>query len=325
MSKRTFMAKTVGADTLHSSIAVQPESLWQTLRWIHFDQPEEDFNSLLRDLEPRLRTERHLPPLEIMDGYKRIAAAYFINLNGSVATLGGLRALRGYEHRASKLLEEFCSLLEQQQIQQIQALVDVTNLTLNLILQDSIFHHASTVKHLWLEVPKNPIASVGREEGRLSWRPAASFPFSECGQLLEATFKKTLDCPALNGLRSGEEVLKSFLDDQDHDWDNHLTWQILCFDAEPIGCSLLNLHPRQVAELVYIGLVEPYRGRGYGQLLVEKAIQSSQVSGAELLVTAVDSQNWPATNIYQSMGFHEHRELAVWLPSRIKISTRIVA
>ncbi len=143
------------------------------------------------------------------------------------------------------------------------------------------------------------------------------------GDLLDATFQKSLDCPALNGLRGGEEVLQSFLLDQV--WDSQLPWELLCDGPRPIGCALLNRHPRDINELVYIGLIDGYRGRGLGQRLVQSAIQISRDQGAEMLVTAVDSQNWPACNIYHNLGFHEHRELAVWLPSRIKISTRVAA
>ncbi len=316
------MPKTVGSTSHIKSFEILPESFWHALRWIHYDQPEAEFASLLADVEPRLRGQSSLPPIEVVEGYRRVAAAYFIQLPGSVATLGGLRALRGYEQLAGGLLTEFAGKLDEQGIQQIQALVDARNSQLTVILQSSIYHQVTTVKHLWFDLAQTTASSTLCSPS-LNWRPACSVPMATFGDLLDATFQKSLDCPALNGLRGGEEVLQSFLLDQV--WDSQLPWELLCDGPRPIGCALLNRHPRDINELVYIGLIDGYRGRGLGQRLVQSAIQISRDQGAEMLVTAVDSQNWPACNIYHNLGFHEHRELAVWLPSRIKISTRVAA
>lgn len=316
------MSKTVSSQSRFASFDIPAESSWQTLRWIHFDQLESDFELLLADIQPRLHAQPQLPPLEIVEGYRRVAACYFLQLPGGVATLGGIRALRGYEATASSLLEHFAAKIDELRIPQVQALVDSANTQQMSILQNSIFHPVTNVKHLWIDLSRIELRSDPTTLF-LKWRPAASIPLEAFGKLLDATFRNTLDCPALNGLRTGEEVLRSFLEGQA--WDYQLPWELLYLDEEPIGCAVVNRHPRNINELVYIGLIEACRGRGFGKKLVELAMQTSRLQGAEMLVTAVDSQNWPACNIYQTLGFTEHRELTVWLPARIKISTRVAA
>ncbi len=308
------------------SFEILPESLWQTLRWIHVDLPNAEFDALLADVEPRLRIQTCLPPLELVEGHRRVAAAYFVKLHGSVATLGGMRSMQGYEARASRLLAEFTVKLEQQRIQQVQALVDVANHQSTQILQCSSYQQVTTVKHLWLDTAhyadhhRSPIDHCA---SMLNWRAACSVSMSTFGDLLEATFQETLDCPALNGLRSGGEVLQSFLGDQT--WDGQLPWKILCDGSRPIGCSLRNRHPRNINELVYIGVLATHRGQKLGQKLVQGAVEDCRQAGAGILVTAVDAQNWPARTIYRNLGFNEHLELAVWLPTRLPATACVAA
>jgi mycothiol synthase len=313
--KKFFMRETVSNNSSIGCYAVRPESVWQLLRWIHFDLSESDFSALLADVEPRLAANPELTPLEIVDGATRVAAAYFIRLEGNVATLGGLRAKRGYETQAALVLHEFQRLLNSAGISQIQALLDVNNLSSRMVMLNSPFRQATTVRHLSLDL-LNISCEAETAIAGYSFQPASRFTRSQLEALVEATFVGTLDCPDLDGLRGSADVVGSFLESKA--WDANLPWWVLSEGEVPIGCALVNKHPGGIYELAYIGLIPSARGRGLGRALVDFSMHNCRKLGGNLITTAVDTQNWPARKIYDSLGFEEIRELAVWLPKSAK-------
>ena len=309
------MRETVSNNSSIECCAVPPESVGQVLRWIHGELPENDFAALRSDVEPRLAANPDLTPLQIVDGASRVAAAYFIRLNGNVATLGGLRAMSGYEAQAGFLLQDFQQLLKRAGIAQIQALLDVNNLSSRMVMLNSPFRQVTTVRHLWLNLhnmsPTAELAMAG-----YSFYPASRFQRSQVEALVEATFIGSLDCPDVDGLRTGSDVVNGFLESKA--WDQSLPWWILCDEHAPIGCALVNTHPKGIFEFAYIGLIQSARGRGLGRALVDFAIRVCRSHSGSIITTAVDTQNRPACRIYASLGFTELRELAVWLPKDAK-------
>lgn len=315
------MRETVSNNSSIECFSVPRESIWQVLRWIHFDLSEPDFVALLADIEPRLIANPDFMPLELVEGGARVAAAYFLRLCGNVATLGGLRARRECEPQASVMLQEFQRRFNGVGISQIQALIDVNNLSSRLVMLNSPFRQVTTVRHLWLNLHDLNDATEALSRG-LAFQPASRFSRHEIDSLVEATFEGTLDCPELDGLRSSSEVVSGFLESKA--WDARLPWWILCAEGKPIGCALVNSHPQEIFELAYVGLVPAWRGRGLGRTLVHFATQHCRTLGGSYFTTAVDSKNWPASKIYDSLGFSEIRELAVWLP-KVDKRQKIVA
>ena len=279
--------------------------------------PEDEFNALLTDIEPRITSGCSLPPMELVEGRTRVAAAYFIKLEGSVATLGGLRTKPGREMQAGKLIDQYLKQMQASGIAQIQALVDANDVSAKLAMLYSSFRQVTTVKHLLFDLN---LAVCGTDVPRLKQdfrvRPACEFSRESVDQLVAKTFEATLDCPDLDGLRSSSEVVGGFLESKP--WDESLPWWILCEGAKPVGCSFVNPHPKSIYELAYVGLVPSVRGQGLGRFLVESAIADCRRRGGEYLATAVDMQNWPAQDIYRSLCFSELRELGVWLPKVAK-------
>lgn len=129
--------------------------------------------------------------------------------------------------------------------------------------------------------------------------------------LIDRTYEKTLDCPAVDGLRPTSDVLLGYRDigQQRDDW-----WFIARHAGQDVGCLLLADHrPASHAELVYMGLVPKARGRGWGVHLALQAQQIAVTSGAEHLILSVDAANMPALRHYQAAGFHfwEQRTILV--------------
>ncbi len=298
-------------------ISILPESIWQLLRWIHFELPDEEFAMLLADIEPRISRQSQLAPMEIVEGRSRVVAAYFIQLEGSVATLGGLRTKVGRELLAGELIDEYFRKLQAAGIAQVQALVDSKDVAAKLAMLHSSFRQVTTVRHLLfdLRIPFSQ-TNFSRLASNYSLRPACEFTRERVDQLVDETFQATLDCPDLDGLRTSAEVVGGLLEAKP--WDENLPWWVLCQGSTPVGCSFVNPHPKSIYELAYVGLVPSVRGRGLGRLLVEAAMADCSRHGGEYLATAVDIQNWPACHIYRSLRFSELRELGVWLPKVAK-------
>jgi ribosomal protein S18 acetylase RimI-like enzyme len=134
-----------------------------------------------------------------------------------------------------------------------------------------------------------------------SFRHYAAADEALLGELLEASYIDTQDCPALNGWRTATEVLAGYRGTGSTDTD---CWRIICRGTEAVGCLLVAGHmPHPVAELVYVGVVPQGRGQGIGQAATREAQWLARQLGAEQLVLTVDEANAPARRIYERLGF----------------------
>ena len=135
--------------------------------------------------------------------------------------------------------------------------------------------------------------------------------------IVERTYDGTLDCPAVQGLRSIDEVLASYravgvFDPSRwfivHEWTS----------KSDVACLLLTEHPAQNHwELVYMGLVPEARGRGLGLEIVRHAQWLCGKSAAERLVLAVDAANVPAISAYAAAGFETWDRRSVYLRAKL--------
>ncbi len=87
--------------------------------------------------------------------------------------------------------------------------------------------------------------------------------------VVEKTYVGSLDCPEVTGLRSAYETLQGYR--QNTQWRPDL-WFLVGAAQEDIGCLLLlGDRPQDgCPELVYMGLIPEYRGRGIGSWLVRQ-------------------------------------------------------
>jgi len=65
----------------------------------------------------------------------------------------------------------------------------------------------------------------------------------------------------------------------------------------------------RVCELQDVVVSAPYRGRGYGRLLLEEAERTARAKGATLLFLSAESWNLPAHAFYRSLGLSEKASL----------------
>jgi ribosomal protein S18 acetylase RimI-like enzyme len=121
-----------------------------------------------------------------------------------------------------------------------------------------------------------------------------------CDAIL-ASYEHTLDCPALSGLRSVEDIVAGHK--AVGPFDPQL-WSVLKIDGRPVGCLLLAEVPaRHALELVYLGLAPSVRGRGLGRLLMRRVLAIASRRHFELATLAVDAANVPAVRLYRRSGY----------------------
>jgi GNAT superfamily N-acetyltransferase len=127
---------------------------------------------------------------------------------------------------------------------------------------------------------------------------------------MEASYIGTLDCPALCGMRTVEDVLASHKSVGTFD---PALWWLATVDGEPAGCMLLSRFPaHDTVELVYLGVGPALRGKGVGAGLLNLALCELQALGERSLACAVDLNNAPALGLYKRAKFKEFaRRLAM--------------
>ncbi len=120
-------------------------------------------------------------------------------------------------------------------------------------------------------------------------------------EALEASYIDTLDCPALCGLRSLDDVIVSHrsVGRYDASW-----WWLVWSGSRAVGCMLINPGvSHDTAELVYLGLAPEARGRGLARGLLAVGLERLARSRESVLACAVDLQNGPALRLYEGMKF----------------------
>ncbi len=145
--------------------------------------------------------------------------------------------------------------------------------------------------------PTNP--SPGSAD--LEFVPYSSETHERLQRVVEATYRETLDCPQLDGVRDVHDVLAGYRSNGTFD---PRQWLIVCSEGADVGCLLLTDYPDTGHwELVYMGLVPDVRGRGFGVEVVRHAQRLTQQAGRDRLILAVDADNVPAIDVYAQAGF----------------------
>jgi len=129
-------------------------------------------------------------------------------------------------------------------------------------------------------------------------------------QVVERTYESTQDCPELNDVRRIDDVLSGyravgrFRPEQ---------WLLVRHGDSDAGCLILMDHPEHGnLELVYMGVLPAWRGRGLGTMLLDRAIWLAGRLGRERLVLAVDARNAPAIRVYTAAGLRAWERRVVY-------------
>ena len=147
---------------------------------------------------------------------------------------------------------------------------------------------------------KSPPAE-GREQ--LTWRRHGQFDDAELAGVIEATYEGSLDCPGLAALRPMSDVIAGH---KAGDRFCPALWWLAGAGGRAAACILVNdLPERSIAEVVYMGVVPAFRGRGLGRTLLCRAAGAAGQRNLEAVCLAVDRKNKWALRLYESAGFAE--------------------
>jgi mycothiol synthase len=139
----------------------------------------------------------------------------------------------------------------------------------------------------------------------IEYRSYSAATHADFAAAILASYEDSLDCPLLKGMRDIEDVVAGhkaagvFRPD---------LWSLACCEDQGAGVILMNetpmpMGPSEAAEIVYMGVSGPFRGRGLGAKLLARAIGLAAANGFASLSLAVDSRNHYAARLYRRAGF----------------------
>ncbi len=179
-----------------------------------------------------------------------------------------------------------------------QAIISAGNVLHALRLNRAGYHQLADLQYL-----------VSSEQDFPVEQPPSALTFLASGQgsetrirdLIDRTYQDTLDCAALDGVRSTDDVLIGYR----HTGVFRPEWWIIAhYRGHDVGCVLLAEHPEYAqCELMYLGVIPEMRGRGWGRQLTQYAQWLASGAALQRMVLAVDEANWPAQKLYERMGF----------------------
>ncbi len=148
-------------------------------------------------------------------------------------------------------------------------------------------------------------------------QPAASIqlePFEALGAsaqyaLLDVISQGSLDSPGLYEALGAEALLAGFY--QRASAAPHY-WYSINVGRERVGALLLA--PGAEWELLLMGVVPDWRGKGVGRAVLSAALRLACEAGAPELLLTVDADNTPARHLYEQAGFSGYKEqrLLAW-------------
>lgn len=136
-------------------------------------------------------------------------------------------------------------------------------------------------------------------------------------------YKKVKDakirCKIQNEIFKGERRVPLSLEDIIYDEKQDYFLEDLCIfilnNKKIIGYGQI-IYNRCIHSIVNFGIVEGYRGYGYGFSLINKLIELGMKKNIEKLYVRVDNDNICAKNLYHKAGFKDVGDISTWLWDR---------
>jgi hypothetical protein len=208
--------------------------------------------------------------------------------------------IQGQFQRAAtaQLIQTICSRAAADGIHLAQVLLDPGDSEVSATVISCSFNRLAELLYMQCPVPHGlRPPSLPQDYHWLTYAPPVHNRFADTILL---TYQQSLDCPALNGLRSIDDILAGHK--ATGQFDPRL-WFLLCHRSSPLGALLLSPILRSDAlELVYLGLIPSTRRLGISDLLMRQALHSVSTMHHARLSLAVDAGNLPALKLYWRHG-----------------------
>jgi len=200
----------------------------------------------------------------------------------------------GREPAAGQLIESACGHFAGRGVHLAQALLDPPDQAARAMYLNHNFRQMAELMYLSAAVRRPPPPTpLPAEFDLVSYSPETHPLFARA---IAESYRDSLDCPDMNGLRDIEDVIAGHKASGEFDPE---FWFVLLELGEPRGVLLLSRVPRtDAAEMVYIGLAPSARSRGHSDLLMRQALWAVGAMRLARLTLAVDSRNAPALKLY---------------------------
>jgi ribosomal protein S18 acetylase RimI-like enzyme len=196
------------------------------------------------------------------------------------------------------LIDLACDHLSRQKLHLAQVLLDPADTTGRELYAANGFQEMAELLYLSLPITRSfaaPTLAAG-----WSWTIYSRHTHGLFAQVILESYRQSLDCPLLNGLRDIDDIIAGHKAAGEFDPG---FWFVLSGPQGPVGVLLLCRVPRSdTAELVYLGLVPPARRQGISDRLMQQALWAARQMNLARLTLAVDAQNGPALSLYYRHG-----------------------
>ncbi|MGD0768357.1 MAG: GNAT family N-acetyltransferase [Tepidisphaeraceae bacterium] len=201
----------------------------------------------------------------------------------------------------SRLVAEICGHFARQGVQLAQVLLEPQHDSARRLFATAGFIDIAELIYLQGQVPRHA-KSAAVPQG-MRWLDYSAETHGLFAEAILQTYRDSLDCPALSGLRDIEDVISGHQATGQFD---PTLWRLLLQDDRPMGVLLLSGIPQSDGtELVYLGVVPEARGRGLGTILMRHAMELTLREHKRRLSLAVDSRNGPALKLYYRFGMQQ--------------------
>jgi mycothiol synthase len=230
---------------------------------------------------------------------KLVGAIYAHQQPGKTAQVWLPRLVPGEPaETAVQLLRASNSWLQQEHVELAQMLFERISETEEELLLRGGYGYLTDLLYLACLPEEFPDA---RPPSPLSFLPYEPSRRDVLKNLIDATYRDSLDCPKLNDVRDLEAVVQGY---QPCGVFRPDLWSIVQHVGQDAGCLLLSDHPEyDNVELAYMGVTPAMRGRGWGIEIARFAQWQTRCLGRARLVLAVDAANRPAIAMYSTVGF----------------------
>ncbi|KKS68530.1 MAG: Ribosomal-protein-alanine acetyltransferase [candidate division TM6 bacterium GW2011_GWE2_42_60] len=147
------------------------------------------------------------------------------------------------------------------------------------------------------------------------WRPASTDPALQFYQekrdrsALVALFNENwfwLDNrPQAEGLAAFNEHLDKITNPEEEAKPTKMSWLVYSVDGRARGFTsyFMRIPELKIGKILYLAVQKEYRSQGIARKLLNKAISTLKEMGARTIEITVRLENYPAQNLYRSLGF----------------------
>lgn len=130
---------------------------------------------------------------------------------------------------------------------------------------------------------------------------------------------RSIRCDIQNSVFKNESRVPLTISDIEFDEEQEYYINDLCtfitYKNMPIGYGQI-IFNRGIYSAVNIGILEGFRGRGYGTLLIYKLMNQAKEKGIKELYIRVENSNIKAKRLYNSIGFRDVGYISNWIWNR---------